>query len=278
MGGISADGFSFSKDGQWVAYVTYPDGVLWRSRVDGSERLQLTYPPSGLFPPGYAVNPHWSPDGKRVIFAEIQTDSTAKALEVSADGTSMHAWLPADQVSQRGRLSPDGTKIALSGEANHPEATIHILDVATHKIDELPGSKGMVGASWSPDGRHMVAVSSDLAQLLLFDFRTGKWTELVKAQPAGWEFSPDGQYLQYLDTTGSGGVWKIRLSDGNKEKVVDLQNFIGTGYYGFAGLSVAPDGPRCFYATPEPRIFTPSTGKSRRRVLGVAQDTSGGVR
>ena len=242
LGGISADGFSFSKDGQWVAYVTYPDGVLWRSKVDGSERLQLTYPPSGLFPPGYALNPHWSPDGKRVIFREIQTDSTTKTLEVSADGTSLHVLLPADQVSQRESLSPDGTKIALSGEANHPEATIHILDVATHKIDELPGSKGMVGATWSPDGRHMVAVSADLARLLLFDFHTGKWTELVKAQPAGWEFSPDGQYLQYLDKTGSGCVWKIRLSDGNKEKVVDLQNFIGTGYYGFAQLSVAPDG------------------------------------
>src|SRR5664279_4037122 len=98
LGGISADSFSFSKDGQWVAYVTYPDGALWRSKVDGSERLQLTYPPSGLFPPGYARNPHWSPDGKRVIFVEIQTDSTGKAMEVSADGTSLHAWLPADQV------------------------------------------------------------------------------------------------------------------------------------------------------------------------------------
>jgi len=242
LGGISADGFSFSKDGQWVAYVTYPDGVLWRSKVDGSERLQLTYPPSGFFPPGYALTPHWSPDGKRIIFVEIQTDSTAKTLEVSADGTSPHELLPDDPVPGGAGWSPDGAKIVFSGRANDPEATIHILDVATHKIDELPGSKGMVGASWSPDGRHMVAVSSDLARLLLFDFRTGKWTELVKAQPAGWEFSRDGQYLQYLDKTGSGCVWKIRLSDGNKEKVVDLQNFIDTGYYGFGHLSVAPDG------------------------------------
>ncbi len=242
LGGISADSFTFSKDGQWVTYVTYPDGALWRSKVDGSERLQLTYPPSGLFPPGYALTPHWSSDGKRIIFREIQTDSTTKTLEVSADGTSLHVLLPADQVSQHESLSPDGTKIALSGEANHPEATIRIFDVATHKIDELPGSKGMVGATWSPDGRHMVAVSADLARLFLFDSHTGKWTELVKAQPAGWEFSPDGQYLQYLDKTGSGCVWRIRLSDGKKEKVVDLQNFIDTGYWGFGQLSVAPDG------------------------------------
>jgi WD40 repeat protein len=100
----------------------------------------------------------------------------------------------------------------------------------------------MVGATWAPDGRRMVAVSADLAQLFLFDFVTGKWTELVKAQPSGLQFSPDGQYLQYLDSSGTGVVWKIRLSDGHKEKVVDLSNFVGAGYYGFVQLYVAPDG------------------------------------
>jgi serine/threonine protein kinase len=46
LGGISAEYLAFSKDGQWVAYVSYPEGTLWRSKIDGSERLQLTYPPS----------------------------------------------------------------------------------------------------------------------------------------------------------------------------------------------------------------------------------------
>jgi hypothetical protein len=35
----------FSKDGQWVAYASFPDGTLWKSRADGSQRLQLSYPP-----------------------------------------------------------------------------------------------------------------------------------------------------------------------------------------------------------------------------------------
>ena len=51
LGGISAEYVSFSKDGQWVAYVSYPEGTLWRSRADGSERLQLTYPPSQVLNP-----------------------------------------------------------------------------------------------------------------------------------------------------------------------------------------------------------------------------------
>ena len=45
LSGIWASDVSFSRDGKWVAYVSYPEGTLWRSRVDGSDRLQLTNPP-----------------------------------------------------------------------------------------------------------------------------------------------------------------------------------------------------------------------------------------
>jgi hypothetical protein len=37
LGGISAEYVAFSKDGQWAAYVSYPEGILWRSKMDGSE-------------------------------------------------------------------------------------------------------------------------------------------------------------------------------------------------------------------------------------------------
>src|SRR5262249_122905 len=52
--GISAEHLDFSRDGARVVYVTYPEGNLWQSKVDGSERLQLTGPSmrSGL--------PRWS--------------------------------------------------------------------------------------------------------------------------------------------------------------------------------------------------------------------------
>jgi len=45
LSGISVDQLDFSRDGKWVVYVSNPDGTLWRSRADGSERLQLTSPP-----------------------------------------------------------------------------------------------------------------------------------------------------------------------------------------------------------------------------------------
>ncbi len=62
--GISAMGVNLSRDEKWVTYVAYPEGTLWRSKVDGTERLQLTSPQ--LFE--FVVNPRWSPDGTRIAF------------------------------------------------------------------------------------------------------------------------------------------------------------------------------------------------------------------
>ena len=45
LSGISATHLDFSRDGEWVCYVTYPEFSLWRSKLDGSQRLQLTFPP-----------------------------------------------------------------------------------------------------------------------------------------------------------------------------------------------------------------------------------------
>ena len=43
LNGISAEMVDFSRDGEWVVYVTYPERELWRSRADGSAALQLTH-------------------------------------------------------------------------------------------------------------------------------------------------------------------------------------------------------------------------------------------
>ena len=98
LGGISADSVCFSRDGQWVAYTAYPEATLWRSKADGSQRLQLTYPPMT------AVLPSWSPDGKQLAFYDLAPGRNAKLRTISVDGgtsTEQIADDPEDKLDAR---------------------------------------------------------------------------------------------------------------------------------------------------------------------------------
>jgi len=237
LGGISAEYVAFSKDGQWVTYVSYREGSLWRSKVDGSERQQLTYPPM------YPVLPRWSPDGQKIIFFEFALSAAkpARIYQVSADGGSLQQLMPDDPRQQLDpNWSPDGSKIVFSNESNDPSGAIHVLDVASRQVSDLPNSQGLFSPRWSPDGRYISAFSSDSMRLLLYDSQTKSWDELANGSLSWLNWSHDGQYVYVLDYRGKDALVRIRISDHKTEQVVDLKKFATTGRYG-GGLALAPD-------------------------------------
>ncbi len=237
LNGISAEYVAFSKDGQWATYVSYPEGSLWRSKVDGSERMQLTY--SGNYP----VLPRWSPDGKKLIFFEfgLSADKPARIYEVSTDGGTPQQLLPDDPSQQLDpNWSPDGRKIIFAGESNDPSSAIRILDLSTHELSTVPASDGLYSPRWSPDGRYISAFSADSKTLLLFDFATKKWTELASGSLSWLNWSRDSHYVYVLDYRGKDAVVRIRISDRKPEEVVDLKEVVTVGRYG-GWLALTPD-------------------------------------
>lgn len=237
LGGISAEYVAFSKDGQWVAYTTYPEGILWRSRIDGSERVQLTSPPIS------PLLPRWSPDGKTILFFQFAqgVDKPARIYEVSPDGASPRLLLPDDHSQQLDpNWSPDGTKIIFSGQSNDPTSAIRILDVASRQLSTVPGSNGLYSPRWSPDGRYISAFSGDSKILLLYDSETRKWSELARGSLSWLSWSHDGQYVYVLDFRQKSAALRIRIHDGKPEEMVDLKDFPATGRYGTA-LALTPD-------------------------------------
>jgi Tol biopolymer transport system component len=222
LGGISARDVDVSKDDQWVAYVSYPDGVLWRSRVDGSQRLQL----SSL--PMQAGLPRWSPDGKRIAFAAAVPGEPSRIHVVSADGGRPAQLTAGNHYDTDPNWSPDQNSLVFGGapwlEGSAPgSVAIHTLDLKTRQVSTISGSEGLFSPHWSPDGRYVLAMSLDSSKLMLFDFSTHKWSELLSSPAAYPNWSGDGSYIYFSNPfIGEPALYRVRISDRKLELVTTL--------------------------------------------------------
>jgi eukaryotic-like serine/threonine-protein kinase len=228
LSGISAESTTFSRDGQWIAYVTYPGASLWRSRVDGSERLRLTDPP--IIP----LNPRWSPDGKQILFWGYRAGNVDQIYTVPADGGVPEALVPGNSVARREpNWSPNGDRVLFEEVAPNAPPVLRLLDMSSHSVTSLPGSVGYTSPRWSPDGRHVVAMTKDGLKMALFDFETGKWSDLIEKINDFPNWSKDGQYIYFLHYPENPAVLRVRISDRSIEQVADLKSFVATGWWGF---------------------------------------------
>ena len=222
LGGISASDVDFSRDGQWLTYVSLPEGMLWRSKLDGTSRLQLTYPPM------QAALAHWSPDGQQIAFSGSVPGKPWKLFLIPKDGGSPQPVTSEEVPETDPTWSPDGNTLAFGHSGQTTEQTwIELFDMKTRQISRLPGSEGIFGPRWSPDGRYIVAlVTTSFDKLMLYDVKNRKWSPLnVTAKTFGYmAWSRDSSSI-YFDTilSGDAGYFKLRISDSKLEKLVDLK-------------------------------------------------------
>jgi Tol biopolymer transport system component/DNA-binding winged helix-turn-helix (wHTH) protein len=218
LGGISAQDVDVSKDGQWVAYVSYPEGVLWRSRVDGSQRLQLTSLPM------QAWLPRWSPDGKRIAFSAAVPGAPDRIYMVGAEGGTPVQLTTENHYETDPNWSPDQNSLMFGGEPwFEGSVAIHMLDLKTRQVSTLSGSEGLFSPHWSPDGRYVLAMSLESRKLMLFDFSTHKWAELLSSAAAYPNWSHDGSYIYFINPfIAEPAVYRVQISDRKLELVTSL--------------------------------------------------------
>jgi eukaryotic-like serine/threonine-protein kinase len=245
LSGISAGELDFSRDGQFVAYITYPEGTLWKSRVDGSDRRQLTYPPM------YATMPRWSHDGKQIAFQGVMPHkSLLKVFVMPADGGSPQELLPDDQIGEDdANWSLDGNSLVFAhnptlGSTNPNDFVLARYDFKSKQISNLPGSNGLYGPRWSPDGRFICGLTSDQRRLMLFELAKGQWSDLVAGQQIEYpNWTRDGRYVYFETATDAGReLLRVNVTTRRAERIISLKEiarpFLGLGAQ-WSGL--APD-------------------------------------
>ena len=231
LGGISAEFVTFSPGGEYVAYVTFPEGILWRANRDGSHPVQLTDP--SLYP----LNPRWSPDGSQILFCSSHGSEHVRAYVVSAQGGTPQAILQEDSEGQSDpSWSADGHKIVFStletiGAFN---SVLRVLDLVRHQVTTLPGSEGMWSPRWSPNGRFIAGLhAGPTGGLKIFDFETQRWSVMQQTRETDFPtWSSDSQFIYFLSPKDDNpGVFRVRIPGGNLERVVDLKGFRYTGAF-----------------------------------------------
>ncbi len=246
LSGISAGELDFSRDGKWIVYVSYPDGSLWKSRVDGSERVQLTYPPIN------AVLPRWSPEGTKIAFVDEERGKPWRIFLLSADGGAPKEACP-DSLNQADPTwSPDSKQLVfgrIPATGSTEKMEINLLDVATHQISVIPSSENVFSPRWSPDGAHILALSEDSKRLLLYDLKNQRWSDWID-EPGAIGFptwSWDGRYV-YFDrvATSQPSFRRVRLGNTQSESLIDLKDL--PRYFSPVGpwSGLTPDGSALF--------------------------------
>jgi len=222
LAGISAGELDYSRDGQWVTYILYPDQTLWRSRADGSDRLQLTFAPLS------AALPRFSPDGSSQIayIAQQPPGQKWKIYLVPRDGGASQGVVDTPYDQSDPTWSSDGKTLAFGRLGEIEGGGIHLVDLTTRQVSDLPNSQKLFSGRWSPDGQYMAALTTDSTKLVLFSFKTQTWSDWVTESGVfGFpNWSADSQFLYYDTTfTETETFRRVKLGQNYSELLVDLK-------------------------------------------------------
>jgi len=241
--GIASRWIDYSHDEHWVAYTTAPDGTIWRSRLDGGERLQLTSAPLRAF------QPRWSPDGTRIAFSGIKPGEPVKVYVLplsQSNGGVPEAITSAPFTEDEPSWSPDGNSLLFlrslpRGVPGRPG--LYIMDWKSRKTEFLPGSEALSTPAWSPDPRFIAAANSAGSQILLFDFHTRRWTPLATgAALVCPRWSREGKYLYYQDVLGGADqpIFRVRIADRRVERVASSRQLLQSNVTDYRLSALAP--------------------------------------
>lgn len=230
---------AYSHDNLWVAWVDGA-GRLWRARPDGKDQVQLS--PDAL----QVYMGRWSPDNSRIAVMARQANQPWQLYLIRSDGGGLERLQQEPRNEADPTWSADGQSLAFGRAPDYlakddsPWA-IRIIDLQTKQVRLIPGSEGLFSPRWSPDGKYIIAMSSDQAQLVLFSWQTHQWQLLAKGQFSNPSWSADSRSVYSQGPSDHPeSIIRIGIPDGHSEQLPAPYAAWSDGSKDYSFIGLAP--------------------------------------
>jgi len=231
---------AYSHDGRWVAWLNRADGSLWRSRIDGSERLQLTSPQVRVF------MMRWSPNNKQLAIMAQEPGNPWKIYLLSADGGALEPLLHENTNEADPNWSIDGQTIVFGRLPERMSAepklkAIYTVDLKSRQVTEVPNSRGLFSPRLSPDGQFIAAMTLSQKTLMLFDRKTQKWATLTDRAVADPQWGQQAKNLYFQDGLEDGEpIYRLDIATRKIEAVAKLDDLRPLNALDYRLITLAP--------------------------------------
>jgi TolB protein len=215
----------FTPDGEGLLFSSNRNGSfdLYLLVFDQKQLIQLTNRV------GNVVSPDYSPDGRRIVFANRPDNLPTSIWRMDSDGSNQRMLYQGPDSIVAVAWSPAGDKIAYAMSAGIPqEYEIFIMDpdgMNHHRLTQ--GLKGIGGSlDWSPDGKYLLIYAGSINDndIYRLDSISGELKQITDGgNNAGASYSPDGRFIVFNSTRNAGqaDLFIMRADGSNPQQLTN---------------------------------------------------------